>query len=125
MDGLIKQLDSLSAILPDYPGKISMWVWFLIGIGALIIILVIFFWLKTVEQIKCFGLAKEKSSIVRSVTLAERRVMPKDVGSGKGLEGRTIELPSAPLLVTDTNTGTNVEELKTMHPKLDLLTVKS
>ena len=36
-----------------------------------------------------------------------------------------IELPCAPLLVIDTNTSTNVEELKTMCAKLDLLTVKS
>ena len=124
MDGLVKELDSLSAILPDDSENIPVWVWFSIGIGALILILVIFFWLKRVKQIKLFGLAREKSSIVRSVTLAGG-VMPKDVGSGEGLEGRTTELPSAPLLVTDTNTSTNVEELKTMYPKLDLLTVKS
>ena len=43
MDGLIKELDSLSTILSNDPGKMSMWVWFLIGVGALIIILVIFF----------------------------------------------------------------------------------
>ena len=125
MDGLIKELDSLNSILPDDSGNISVWVWFLIGIGALILILVILFWLKRVKQIKSFGLAKEKSSIVRSVTLAGRRVMPKDVGSGEGLEGRTVELPSAPLLVTDTNTSTSVEELQTMYPRLDLLTEKS
>ena len=104
MNGLVKELDSLSAILPDDSENIPVWVWFLIGIGALILILVIFFWLKRVKQIKLFGLAREKGSIVRSVTLAGG-VMPKDVGSGEGLEGRTTELPSAPLLVTDTNTS--------------------
>ena len=38
--------------------------------------------------------------------------MPKDVSFGKDLEGRMVELPCAPLLVSDTNTSTNVEEPK-------------
>lgn len=121
MDGLIKELDSLGKILPDDSGKISWWVWFLVGIGVLAISLVIFFWLKRVKQIKSFGLARERSGIVGSVTLAGG-VMPKGFGSGEGLEGRTTELPSAPLLVTDTNTSKNAE---TIYPKLDLITVKA
>ena len=122
MDNLINQLDSLDMVAFEETGTILVWVWVLIDLGSLVLLLALVFGLRRIESVKHFMLARKKSSIVSSVTYAGPRVLPTDVGSGEGLEGRTTELPSTPLLVTDNNTSINVEA---MYPKLDLITVKA
>lgn len=56
---------------------------------------------------------------------ARCRGLATDVGPDEGLEGRTTEQPSEPLIIVDSNSTANAEELKTIYPKLDLWTVKA
>lgn len=125
IEHFIHELNSLTTVNSELTGKTPVWVWVLIGLAVLVgIILAVFIWWK-ITQVGYFSLANGKSSIVRSVKHARCAVLPTDVGSDGGLEGRMTEIPSAPLMLAEAKTNNNVGDTKTVYPKLDLLTVKT